>query len=431
MKLSVKTLSPVHFAASPFPMTTLDFAFVNNTCYVLSEQGLLDALREKGIAEEFVEWLQQEQTRPKASERREPRQEREPERWQLGLARQERRPRSRPKPEEPQSPHPEITSFLRRHGMLSPAVLEPFTRYTVRCRVAPRGEVRALPRTSRGAPYLPATAIKGALRIGVAYSLLKAMPERHRRRILDDFVAGELERYHRDDRSRQGPGWFQERVRRNFAGRVDQELLQSFRLTPEGSRSGPNTDVFRALRLADSRPVEPGAVAICDVRVFSAHSKTSPKRWTIYTECVWTGTTFSLDLSVDERLLAAFEQANTGTRYGLPFATVADMVRRPLEAAATLTADLHAAEHAFFSNELEMPGAMDLRGETPNLRLGWGTTMFGTSLSLLLPDRLRRALRNSLFCESGDTYAPKSRKLVQVGSNTFSLGWARAEVAAD
>lgn len=429
MKVKITALSPMHFAASPFYLTTLDYAFLNNRCYILSEDRLLKALADKGAIDEFMEWMQKAKEPPKQPEEKERDRDDEAQRpWSLDQ-RQEppwaRRSKPQPRQQERQSYQPEITSFLRRKGLLKEAELLPMTRYTVPCRVPPADEVRPLPRTIDGSPYMPATAVKGALRIGVAHKLLKVMPEQARRRMLDYFVGDELERFRRDDRGGTTSGWFRERFKRTLARRFDYELFQKFRLGDDGGRYGPNTDLFRAIRVADSVPIDQGAVSICNVRVHSAHARTSPKPWTIFAECVWTGTTFEVDVRIDDGLIDAFSKANDGTPYGIPFSTVADIMRNPLDATAEMANALYAEEERFFDQELEMPGALDLRGEEPNLRLGWGTTMLGTSVSLLLPTQLRIELRNLLFRNAGDTYAPKSRKLVEMGGNSFSMGWAK------
>ena len=430
MKVKITALAPMHFAASPFHLTTLDYAFANNKCYVLSEDRLLSALAQKGVTDEFVAWMQKpkEPAKAKGPKEREPR---EQQAWSLLERRPERPRQRRPKPALGQThdSRPDITSFLRRHGLLKESDLEAMSKYAVPCRVPPAGEVRPVPRMVDGSPYLPATAVKGALRVAVAYQLLKTMPDKSRRQLLDDFVAGELARFRRDPRSAGRPGWFQDRVKQVFVSHLDHELMQRFRLGEGGSRYGPNTDVFRAVRIADSVPIDQGAVSICNVRIYSAYARTSPKAWTIMAECIWTGAAFEMDVQIDEALLDAFTKANDRTAYGLPFSAVAEMAREPFRAAEAMTADLYAAERRFFEQDLAMPGAADLRGQTPNMRLGWGTTMLGTSVSLLLPGDLRTDLRNTLYHHAGQTYAPKSRKLVEMGGNTFSMGWARAELA--
>jgi len=429
VKVKITALSPMHFAASPFYLTPLDYAFLNNRCYILSEDRLLRALADKGAIGEFMEWMQKAQEPPKQPKEKERDRDDDAMRpWSMDQRAEPpwaKRSKPQPRQREQRRHQPEITSFLRRKGLLKEAELLPMTRYTVPCRVPPDDEVRSLPRAIDGSPYLPATAVKGALRIAVAHKLLKEMPEKARQRLLDYFVADELDRFRRDDRGGPSSTWFRERFKQTLARRFDYELFQKFRLGDGGGRYGPNTDLFRAIRVADSKPIDQGAVSICNVRVHSAHARTSPKPWTIFAECVWIGTTFEADVQIDDRLIDAFAKANDGTPYGLPFSTVADTIRNPLGATAEMASALFAEEERFLDQELEMPGALDLRGEEPNLRLGWGTSMLGTSVSLLLPARLRTELRNLLFRNAGDNYAPKSRKLVEMGGNSFSMGWAR------
>jgi len=387
MKLKVTALSPMHFSGSPFDVSRLEYAFLNNRLYVLSEQALLSAVAEKGVADEFTEWL--------------------------GL------------PAEQQ----DLSSFLRRHGLLSTAGMDTLAKYDMPCRVPPEGDVRPLPRGVDGRPYLPASAFKGALRVAVAYGLVKAMPDERRRDLIYGFVADELERFRRHPLARDPDGWFRERVKQTFASRIDHGLFQRFRLSPQEGQSGPNTDVLRTVRVSDSASVDAGAVSVCPVRVYSAGSHGAPKPWHVLAECIWVSTTFELELKIDEALLSEFERYNKDTGYGVPFAKVAELVRDPLAALAVMTQDLYGLEQAFHAEALGMPQALDLRGKEPNMRLGWGTTMLGTSVSMLLPDELRAELRNTLLDNRGSSFAPKSRKLVEMGANAYSMGWARVEAA--
>jgi hypothetical protein len=49
-----------------------------------------------------------------------------------------------------------------------------------------------------------------------------------------------------------------------------------------------------------------------------------------------------------------------------------------------------------------------------------------TSVSLLLPEELRKKMRNLLFTDRNDAPAPKSRKIIDHNEKPFySMGWLR------
>ena len=109
--------------------------------------------------------------------------------------------------------------------------------------------------------------------------------------------------------------------------------------------------------------------------------------------------------------------ANTG----LPFE---EILADPLEAVADMTRALYRHERAFYEQESIPLQALDFRGIQPNFRVGWGIGLLGTSVSLLLPPKIRQDIRNTLCIDRGDTPAPKSRKVVLTMANGHaSLGW--------
>ena len=90
--------------------------------------------------------------------------------------------------------------------------------------------------------------------------------------------------------------------------------------------------------------------------------------------------------------------------------------------------DLWEREAQFFSRELRLSGVLPQSKNRPQIRVGWGAGLLGTSVDMLLPDPLLRDIRNTLFTERGPAPAPKSKRLVIAGNNRLApLGWATVE----
>ena len=58
-------------------------------------------------------------------------------------------------------------------------------------------------------------------------------------------------------------------------------------------------------------------------------------------------------------------------------------------------------------------------------RLGWGGGLLSKSIFLLLPEDLRKLIRNNLRHDRGEALAPKSRRMVKLPQKLLPLGWAK------
>ena len=376
MKVRLKTLSPLHIGGREGAIYPSEFLTFKGRCYVISQDRLSQKLFDMGRLDAFLKH---------ASERL------------------------------------EVESFLRTEGLLEKDFLEEVSEYSNQCPVTIRRELRPFVRNAFSQPFIPGSSIKGVLRTSIMYVILKRLDQRDRRRLLDDFVMRKLKEYKEDPRGQRGYRWFQEKFKRRFAQRLDQDVFQRFILRKGQSRYDAHSDVLRYLKIGDSSPIDKDSLQVEEIKIYSARSPESPKRWSIFAECVPPDVEFEFEMKIDEAILQDFAAKNRSTRLGMPFSELSRILLNPLDAAEEMATDLLREEREFFSKELGIPEAMDFEGE-PTFRIGWGAGLLGTSMGMLLPEEIRQELRNTLFRDCGNTPAPKSRRVV-VENGT--LGWCK------
>ena len=385
MKVRLTAVTPLHIGGREGALNPLEFVLFEGRCYIVSENKLVTALQQTGKIDIFCNWV-------------------------TGRSR------------------PSLRDFLRDQTLLNWAFLERVSAYSAPAPPRVDGLVRPFVRDAFNRPFLPGSGLKGAIRTAFFYKLLKGLSPEQRQRLLDDFVSARLEEYRRDPRSQRGVRWFQDRFKQWFAQRLDADFFQKFTLREGQRRFDPGTDFFRCLRVTDSTPVEPGRARIEEIKIYSARSQESPKRWSMYAECLPEKSTVEFEISLDEGILAEFAKRNPKTWFGLEFTALVEMLRSPLGVWAEMGRDLWAREEQFFSRELRLSEVLPGNTNRPQVHVGWGAGLLGTSVDMLLPDTLLQDLRNTLFTERGPAPAPKSRRLVVQGSNKMvPLGWATAE----
>jgi len=376
MKIKLKILSPLHIGGREGVIYPSEFLTFEGRCYVISEERLSQKLFDLGKLDAFVEH---------AGERL------------------------------------ELSAFLRTEGLLKRDFLEEVSEYSSECPVTIRRELRPFVRNAFSQPFIPGSSIKGVLRTSIMYVILKRLDQRDRRRLLDDFVMGRLKEYKEDPRGQKGYRWFQDKFKQWFAQRLDQDVFQRFILREGQSRYDAHSDVLRYLKVSDSGPLDRDSLQVEEIKIYSARSPESPKRWSIFAECVPPGVEFDFEIKIDEGILQDFAGKNKSTRLGVSFSEFSRVLLNPLGAAEEMATDLLQEEREFFDQELGIAQAVDF-DEEPNFRIGWGAGLLGTSMGMLLPEEIRRELRNTLFRDCGNTPAPKSRRIV-VRDGT--LGWCK------
>jgi CRISPR-associated protein Csm5 len=313
-----------------------------------------------------------------------------------------------------------LAPFLAKKGLLNKEFLASVASYRCVSRKNPRPYLRPHIRDAYGRPFLPGSSVKGALRTAVMYSVLKDLDAKKRESLLDDLVRNRIADFKKDPR--RNLAWFKNRFKKTFSEELEDSVFRQFTLTDSQRKYDPHTDVFRAIRVTDSEPLEKDSLRVVEVRIVVAGSQ--PKETALFTEVIPPGTTLRFGVVVDQGLLADFGRRTGETRSGINTEMVCQKVSKPLEAAAIMASDLIAAERVFFQNKLNISNAFHFDGAIPNIRVGWGGGLLGLTVDLLLPEVLRQEIRNTFFHERGRAPAPKTRKVSTEGKQV-SLGWGR------
>ncbi len=370
-RVQFKALSPVHLGSGEV-WKPLEVAHLDETLYVISRAKWARFLQQEGRQGDYLAFI-------------------------------------RGRLEEDRPAH--LQGFLEERGWLRRELLEEIALYTVRCPQAaaatsPSG-MRAFARNGYQQPYVPGSAVKGALRVAILFALLERLPEANRRSLLTRVINQGLSRLKSEGKSK---------VRKQFAQALDRELLQGFSL--QGKRGEPHTDILRVLHVHDSEPLPSETIRVEEIKVYSVGA-TEPKGFSIYAECLEPGTEFSIEFTIDQETLADFRKASQ--TYGLPFEVLEELVRNPFEAARRWVQALLNHERKFFEEQFGKHGVFDFGDEEePTFRVGWGGGMLGTTIDLLLPPGRLREVRNRLFKNRGTAPAPKTRRLTV---NDRPLGW--------
>lgn len=374
MKVRLTALTPLHIGGREGALNLLEFVFFEGRCYVVSEEKLASALQTAGKIDLFTHWFGQR------------------------FGGRER---------------PSLLGFLREQALLGRRFLEQASAYAIPAPVRVGNNLRPFIRDGFNRPFLPGSAVKGPLRTAFLYKSLKDLTPGQRQEFLDAPITAHL-----NDRDRQG-----------FSRELDANFFQQFTLRERGEYD-PHTDIFRCLRITDSAPLSLNATRVEEIKIFSARSSDSPKRFSLYAECLPAGSVLEWELSVDEVMLAEFRKRNRQTWFGTDFAVLEEMLHNPLKVWAEMGQDLWNREVQFFSRELELSDVMPENKGRPLVRLGWGGGLLGTSVDMLLPDALLQDLRNTLFPhDRGNAPAPKSRRLAIQNNNKLTpLGWATVAV---
>jgi CRISPR type III-A-associated RAMP protein Csm5 len=117
-------------------------------------------------------------------------------------------------------------------------------------------------------------------------------------------------------------------------------FFQKFTSRENQRRFDPHTDFFRCLRVTDSTPLEPGTARVEEIKIFSARSQETPKRWSLYAECLPAKSAVEFEISLDEGILQEFAKRNAQTWFGLAFSTIVELLHNPLAVWAEMGQDL-------------------------------------------------------------------------------------------
>lgn len=375
-----------------------------------------------------------------------------------------------------------LTGFLERRGFLTPELLRETTRYSVECSHRDVNVFQPHARDARAKLFVPGSAIKGAIRAAVLWTL--ADPERTNRYV----------------RQTSGSG------ARSYARDLDRELLQGYPLPGRDTGlGGPHFDLMRAVKVSDAYGSVKSRVEKILVQSYTDSGRgrvsTLGASDTIYVECLEPGSAMEFDLKVDRHILESFRRESPDLpfrdedsllqlvrkfykevwdferRYygladslgddepsaeteagppsfedwlrrekGIELDDLSRRQRKPLQAEYRRVFDLFETDPGGGIREsyTASPSAGvrdgEIRlgrisgfygGDCPGFRLGWGSGLMSTTLDLHLGDEeMGKVLKlvNSRHHRGDPSDGPKSRRLVERGGEPrWPMGWTMLE----
>lgn len=305
-------------------------------------------------------------------------------------------------------------------------------------------DLRPMIRNGFGHHYIPGSSIKGAIRTAIAYYLLKYSDRYH---VPQTSRISTIE-----TRLRESMGELRHKAKFADDRLFMDELFANFGLTYQGqevrTRKGPNTDIMRAVLVSDSeqlieqkieregqRPSFRNLPVVTETVVSSRFPDYKAKfRASIYTEMVFNVRT-QFTLSVDHEMLNWFRH-NRGM--ALPFNSVDDL----LLICQDFAQEQWDFEHDYWATIGNNPNAQgknlnfdfinefyDPEACPYTLRLGWGSGLRGTTISLCLAEEMVREVRDTCGLKAPGFEAPKSRRTIMnsKGEISYVPGWVKLE----
>lgn len=383
----LKTLSPVHIGGRTQELTPLEAVVYKGSCYVVSEPALGRTL----LKENKLDKLSQEINK--------------------------------------QGSRFNLESFLKNTQLLNEDILNGIAAY--RCatgeRFTPR-RLRPFIRDAYNRPFIPGSSLKGVIRTAVMYGYLKRMHDQNPegfQRLFAGGVRRKLEEFFSAEDWKRVRPWFKDATKSKMADQIESNLMQRYDLPVPGSpsRRGPTwqqKDIMRAIKISDTTPLAKDSLTLEEVQVISLTGGNEVYLKTpIYVEVIPPGTEMEFTVTLDKHILGDFSARNRD----LPFKSLHEVMSYLTEFAA----DIWEFDRNYWVGTYG-PGTLEMtdfyRQETAGMRLGWGSGLGGASLLMLLPENLRRELRDALFEPRGQFNFPKSRRAVMDGDTPrWPLGW--------
>lgn len=280
-----------------------------------------------------------------------------------------------------------------------------------------------------GQHFIPGSSIKGAIKTAVLYHLMKNILT-HQPRILDTFVDDKITAYLSNPSNNQKQRFAEELLELAFQSNHPRERFPNGQRTDECN--GPFTDLFKAIKIKDAIIKKSREVQFENIlfTTLNGANQVAKKRVGRNFECFHGETT--IEITVDHEILESFKRAGVTTP---PFSNVPSLIR--------LCQDFAQAQwkpEKDFIGTYPGDGNINLSNvdafyaknkNRATLRVGWGTGMLGTTISLLLEEPIRVDLRNEVI--SGGRHrrpkpAPKSRRFVlEDGQPIYPLGWTELQ----
>ena len=375
VRIRMKALSPLHIGGVYQKVTPFEYIEKGGKIYHLSEERFIGFLKEKGLVEDFVSAVEREGHRFRVAE------------------------------------------FIESKGIsLTPSLLEKVSMGKMQLLGRGLREFRAHIRDGLGRVYIPATSIKGSIRTVLLYRVLQRLRETDNEKFKREVVD-----YIRNTDPRKVN-------RREPFKELQKKWLEGFKLK-ERTRS-PNTDWLRQIHVTDAYPVDRCVTQVIPVNIvekgtdgkWSYRRERNGSKTTIWVETVPEGTEFEFTLGWDRALQEEFKRDTDNTRLLSYFP----------EDTKELISSIRVTSEEVVEYERTFTRGHSLcqwyESNLPEFRIGFGCGMLSTTIILLLPDNLRKWIRNKFTKNKGNAEAPMSRRVWLKGNQPIPLGWCTIEL---
>lgn len=291
-------------------------------------------------------------------------------------------------------------------------------------------ELRPMIKNGMGELYIPGSSIKGAIKTAIAFHLLKhadkyQVPKTHRVSAIEQQLRDKLDNNNITNRNKCN---------------LDDDLLidnlfSNYSLSYQGknipTKTRQNTDFLRAIKVSDSQSLLKKQVILKKINkkawrnvpaiaetIVSSHFEDGNAKYkaSLYTEVVYEVRT-EFTLKIDQDLLSWF-QHNQGMQ--LPFNSIEELLNICQEFAQEqwdgeydYWVNIKNKKHQRKNLDFDLIRDFYEKEKCPyNLRLGWGSSMNGTTIGWLLDDELRSQIRDVCGIKAPDFQAPKSRRTI-------------------
>ena len=258
-----------------------------------------------------------------------------------------------------------------------------------------------------GKPYIPGTSIKGVIRTAILYNALLNYRINDPNGFQNDIIERIKKTAPRDFRRKGTFIWLQEK------------WLENFKLSDK--RNSPNTDWLRMLHTSDGYPVNLKETNLLPVSILKREAlgwkyktETSGQNTTIWIECIPADTIIEFEVVWDNELLKRFKEEDNKV-------TLPKNINEILSCIGKWSEDVRSFEIGFSrGHSLENW----YKTNKANFRIGFGSGMVSTTIAMLLPEDIRKMVRNLSGKNKGDEIAPKSRRVWVNEGRIIPLAWA-------
>ncbi len=384
-KIRMTLKSPLFIGGSVQTLNPVDYIRYGNYLYPISEQAFFEFLQEKNLLDLFS----------------------------LQLGKKYRSPQD----------------LLKDKNLLNKEALNRISKESIK--VAPQNyfrEYHPFIKDIYQQPYVPGSAVKGALRTGILYGILQKMKMNNIKQY-NKLVVQKIESI----KHKKGNNIA-------FLDNIERQSLQNFYLNYRGlgKVENPHKDLLRAIKVSDSNSLSQNQTTIMEIKVLNFNNESQLYcKASVFVECLPAETEVEFEISIDEHIYDIFKSGSTTE--SLPFEDIEDIFSFWKQLSKGIFAD----EYKYF--EFALNNRIDNHSKTRisinpllnyyrrpteevNFRLGWGSGLNSMTMLLLLEPKLRQQW-GRVVSDRDFPLFPKTRKIIWDNDQLLSpLGWAKLDV---